>query len=92
MKFATTTHFKTFNHTMTPEQVDWFKGYSHQIKNLSLNEFRNMLFYKNLTDWTPYFWREWEIERLFMETQGNYSAFHDTYFKYTNLWQGGDDV
>jgi len=92
VKYATTTHYKTFNHIMTPEQVDWFTGYSHQVPNLRLNEFRNMIMYKNLSDWSPYFYREWEIERLYMETQGNYTAFHDTFYKYMNLWQGGENL
>jgi hypothetical protein len=29
VKYLTTTHFSTFNHIMTPEMVQWFKGYSH---------------------------------------------------------------
>jgi len=91
VKFMTTTHYKTFNHMMTPEMVDWFSGYSHEVSRLSLNEFRNMILYKNITDWTPYMYREWEIERLYMETQGNYTAFHDTYFKYMNMWQGSQN-
>jgi hypothetical protein len=28
-KFATTTHYRNFNHIMTPKMVDWFTGYSH---------------------------------------------------------------
>lgn len=48
--------------------IDWFQGYDHKISNLTLNEFRNMLLYKNLTDWSPNYYKEWEIERLYMET------------------------
>lgn len=88
VKYLSTTHYKTFNHIMTPEMVQWFDGYQHQIPNLSLNEFRNMIIYKNLAEWTPYFYKEWEIERLFMETQGNYTAFHHAYYKYMNLYMG----
>jgi hypothetical protein len=47
-----------------------------------------MIIYKNLAEWTPYFYKEWEIERLFMETQGNYTAFHHAYYKYMNLYMG----
>lgn len=61
------------------------------MENLKLNEFRNMLTFKNLTNWMPEYYREWEIERLYMETQGNYSAYHDTYFKYKNFHQGGEN-
>lgn len=73
---------------MTPDMIDWFDGYSHEIPALTLNEFRNMLTYKNLTDWMPGYYREWEIERLYMECQGNYGAFHSTYFKYNNAHMG----
>merc|ERR1712127_6860 len=61
---------------MTPEMVDWYKGYEYKIPNLTLNEFRNMLTYKTLTNWNPTYYKEWEIERLYMETQGNYDAYH----------------
>ena len=86
VKFLATTHYKHHNHVMTPEHIDWFDGYSHEVPRLTLNEFRNMLTYKNLSEWMPAYYREWEIERLYMETQGNYGAFHDTYFKYDNAW------
>ena len=88
VKYLSTSHYRTHNHIMTPEMVDWFDGYSHKIPNLTLNEFRNMIIYKNLAEWTPYFYKEWEIEKLFMETQGNYTAFHHTYYKYMNLYMG----
>lgn len=71
---------------MTPEMVDWFDGYSHKVPNLTLNEFRNFLNYKNLTNWTPEIYHEWEIEKYFMESQGNYSAWHQTYYKYSNFY------
>ena len=29
VKFATTTHYRHFNHVMSPEMIDWFEGYSH---------------------------------------------------------------
>ena len=68
VKFASTTHYRTFNHIMTPEMVDWFKGYEHKVPNLTLNEFRNMLIYKSLSEWGPRFYREWQVESLYMET------------------------
>jgi len=46
VKLLTTTHHSTFNHIMLPEMVDWFDGYHHQVPNLPLNDFRNMMFYK----------------------------------------------
>ena len=68
VKYLTTSHYRTFNHIMTPDMVNWFDGYSHKVSNLTLNEFRNMLIYKNLSDWTPNFYKEYEIEKLYMET------------------------
>ena len=53
---------------MTPEMVDWFEGYSHRLPNLTLNEFRNFINYKNLSEWTPEVYSEWEIEKYFMES------------------------
>jgi hypothetical protein len=88
VKYMTTTHFNQFNHIMTPKSVDWFTGYEHKVPNLTLNEFRNMLLYKNITDWMPEFYKEWEIESLYMETQGNYHAFHETYRKYNDSYRG----
>ena len=55
---------------------------------MTLNEFRNVLFYKNIAEWGPAFYKEWEIERLYMECQGNYSAYHQTYYKYMNAYMG----
>ena len=46
------------------------------MNKVILDEFRNYVFYKNLSNWTPEIYSEWEIEKFFMETQGNYDAFH----------------
>jgi len=43
-------------------------GYHAKVENLSLNDFRNMLYYYNITEWMPDFYQEWETESLFMET------------------------
>ena len=53
-----------------------------------LDDFRNMITYKNLTDWMPEYYKEWEVERFFMETQGNYTALHDSLIKYQNSYMG----
>lgn len=82
VKFASTSHYNTFNHITTPEQIDWFHGYSHQVPNLTLNEFRNMIRMKQMSGWTSIKYKEWQIERMFMECQGNFTAFHQYYEKY----------
>ena len=51
---------------MTPEMVHWFDGYQHQIPNMTLDEFRNCVNFKILTDWTPNMFYEWEIEKFYM--------------------------
>jgi hypothetical protein len=57
-------------------------GYHAKVENLSLNDFRSMLYYYNITEWMPDFYQEWETESLFMETQGNWWAFHESYNRY----------
>lgn len=84
VKYMTTTHRKTFNHMMTPEMVHWFAGYEHQIPNLTLDEFRSFISFKVVTNWTPWSYQEWEIEKFFMECQGNYGAFHRQFYGYSS--------
>ena len=67
---------------MKPEMVDWFKGYDHRVPNLTLDEFRNFVNYKTITEWHDKVYKEWYIEMSYMETQGNYSAWHQSYIKY----------
>jgi len=63
---------------MTPEMVDWFNGYSYRIPNLTLNEFRDMLIYKTFSGFNDHFYKNWEVESLYMECQGNYTMYHHT--------------
>lgn len=84
VKYMTTTHRKTFNHYLTPKMVDWFDGYQHQIPNLTLDEFRHCLQFKVITDWTTYNFHDWEIEKLYMASQGNYSAFHAQHYSFNH--------
>ena len=46
VKFVTTSHYRQFNHTMTPDMIDWFKGYDYKVPNLTLDEFRDMITFK----------------------------------------------
>mmetsp|Transcript_8449 Transcript_8449/g.14171 ORF Transcript_8449/g.14171 Transcript_8449/m.14171 type:complete len:138 (-) Transcript_8449:109-522(-) len=88
VKYLTTTNFRDFNHIDTPEMMQWFKGYDFHVPNMTLDEFRNFVRYKHLTGWTSFHYREWEIERLYMETQGNYGAFHQYYHTYRDVFFG----
>lgn len=72
---------------MTPDMVDWFDGYQHRVPNLTLDEFRNCVLFKTLTSWTPFMYYEWEIEKMYMASQGNYSAFHALYYGYPSAFE-----
>ena len=52
------------------------------MPNLTLDEFRNFVFYKTITSWFQEVHEEWEIEMSYMENQGNYSAWHESFYKY----------
>lgn len=49
IKWLTTSHYRQFNHIMTPKMIDWFDGYDHQVPNLSLDEFRKHVHYRQIT-------------------------------------------
>lgn len=67
-KLLSTTHYRTFNHLCTPDMINFPDGYHAQVENLTLNDFRNMLKYKNVSNWMPDYYKEWEIESFYMET------------------------
>jgi hypothetical protein len=49
---------------------------------LALNDFRSALNYYTFTGWMgDAFEDEWQIENLYMETQGNWNAFKQSYWK-----------
>lgn len=81
-KLMSTTHLRQFNHLATPDMFNFPDGYSAKVDNLALNDFRNMLLYYNITDWMPDYHKESEIESYFMETQGNWWAFHRSFNRY----------
>jgi hypothetical protein len=85
VKYCSTTHQHSFNHIMTPEMIDWFPGYSHRVPNMTLDEFRNFVTWKQLTQQTWFKYHEWQVEKLFMECQGNYRAYNQntTHILYT---------
>ena len=66
--------------------MQWFEGYHHQVSNPALNDYRNMLYFKSMTGWANYIWQEWEVERSFMETQGNYNAYHHSHLRYMSAY------
>ena len=53
-----------------------------KVDNLALNDFRNAINYMSITGWMgDGYEEEWQIENLFMETQGNWNAFKQQYLK-----------
>jgi len=62
--------------------INFPDGYHGKMENMALNDFRNMLFYYTITGWMPDFMREWEVESWYMETQGNWWKFHESFRRY----------
>ena len=85
VKIMATTHLRTYKHLCTPEMINVPNGYHAKVENLSLNEFRNMLLYYNSTKWMPDYYKEWQVESLFMQCQGNWWAFHEYYNRYQGI-------
>lgn len=85
VKLAATTQYRQFNHICTPYMLNFFPGYDAEVSNLTLNDFRNALTYYNFTDWMPELYYEWQIETLYMETQGNWWAWHQRYLRYQGI-------
>ena len=77
VKVFATSHKRQFNHIATPEQLQWFTGYEQRVENLTLNDFRSAMRYWTFTEWMGETYdKEWELENRYMETQGNWYAFH----------------
>jgi len=54
---------------------------------LSLNDFRKAIRYYTLTGWwNESYDKEWQIENLFMETQGNWNAFRQQHFNSLRIY------
>jgi hypothetical protein len=50
-----------------------YEGYHTKVENLSLNDFRNAMRYYTFTGWmADSYDQEWQLENLYMETQGNW--------------------
>lgn len=74
-----TSHYRQFNHIASPAELGLTltKGYDLEVENLTLNDFRHALrYYGHVGTYGNDFAREWLMENMFMESQGNLSAFH----------------
>jgi len=80
VKLLATSHHRQFNHICKPSDIQFYEGYHNRVDNLKLNDFRNAMHYFTLTEWTnDSYDKEWELENLFMETQGNWYTFKDSF-------------
>ena len=84
-KLTSTTHYRQFNHLCTPEMLHLPNGYHSKVGNLALNDFRNMLRYYHFSKWMGDYHKEPEVESYYMETQGNWWAFHQSFNRYQRL-------
>ena len=83
VKVTATSHYRLFNHTMKPKDIKFPDGYHQQVSNLALNDFRSAMKYYNITGWFEQrYQREYEMENMFMESQGNWHCFHDSWNRY----------
>lgn len=84
-KLLATTHLRQYKHLCTPDMISFPDGYHAEVQNLSLNDFRNMVYYYNISEWMPDHFKEWQIESWYMETQGNWWAFHESFNRYQRV-------
>jgi len=56
-----------------------------EVENLTLNDFRHAMRYYGYSKLYPNtFDKEWRLENMYMESQGNLSAFHRSMAKYAD--------
>ncbi len=84
-KLLSTTHYRQHKHLCTPDMISFPDGYHAKVENMELNDFRNMCYYYNISEWMPDHFKEWQIESWFMETQGNWWAFHQSFNRYQRV-------
>ena len=79
-------HYRQFNHIVTPEEIGYHtQGYSMEVENMTLNDFRHAMRYYGYIGLFPnHYEMEWRLENMFMETQGNLSAFHRSRLTYSD--------
>ena len=79
-----TSHYRQFNHIATPDELGFStSGYEMEVESLALNDFRKAMTYYGYTGVLPNIYeKEWKMENMFMECQGNLGAFHKSYRTY----------
>lgn len=80
-KAMATSHYRQFNHIATPEELDIHaRGYSMEVEPLCLDDFRHAIRYYGYTQFMGgEYMKEWQVENMFMECQGNLGMFHQSH-------------
>ena len=86
-KLFSTSNWRFAHHICTPEKISFVDGYSIEIENMRLDDFRRSLKYFAIAGYSKVF-LEWEIERYYMECQGNIRDFHKSYFEWQSEFFG----
>lgn len=83
-KAMATSHYRQFNHLAKPEELGLCtRGYALEVDNLTLNDFRHAMRFYGATQLMPNMYdKEWMMENMYMECQGNLSAFHRSVLTY----------
>lgn len=84
-KLFATTHHRQYKHLCSPDMISFPEEYSARVNNLALNDFRNACIYYNLTEWMPDHFKEWQMESWYMESQGNWWAFQQSFNRYQRV-------
>ena len=82
VKQLATSHYRQHNHICYPKDIGFYEGYHAKVPNLSLNDYRKAMKYYTYTGWRADYPEEWRVENNFMETQGNWNAFHHSFSTY----------
>jgi small subunit ribosomal protein S29 len=80
-KLCTSTQESYAGHLFTPDFIDSPEGFNAEMQPLHLNEFRYAVNYFRLTSRVNLDTPEERIEAMHMESQGNWKAFWEAYWK-----------
>ena len=78
-KIFATSNYRLCHHICTPDKINFPEGYDIKINNMPLDDFRLSLKYFNLLGYGRKF-NEVDVEKYYMESQGNIRDFHRSYF------------
>jgi hypothetical protein len=80
-KLCASSQEKMFNSKFDPEMIGFPKGYHSEVQPLRLNDVRNLIHYLMITGVCQKQFDDWEIESMYMESQGNFGMIFDSIYK-----------